>query len=318
MNRKKERYEPGYKYIRDEKKVDMNQYVNDFSKLPLSLVYGFKEPECQISILNKLFNDCLESHASKRRVKLTRPIAPWMKDPTIVSDHQKLELSRIKSHDNKNPKEHQKYLEDKKQYKKTIKDKENSFFGKAVSSKNPKTVWSSIDHILIEAQNLCNINQSGFGKGHSINTLLLKLRHCIRTAMKRNEVTLSILIDYSKAFDTTDHRILLEKLQNMNFAKNTIKIICIYLIERYQYVQIEDKRSTLIPILFGVPQGSILGSVLLNLYVAELADGHIPKPSSTLMTLFCIDIARSQRFMNVYFRSKKMWKNCYLGHNKTI
>ena len=44
-----------------------------------------------------------------------------------------------------------------------------------------------------------------------------------------------------------DHRILLEKLQYMNFAKNTIKIIFSYLIERYQYVQVEDKRSTLFP-----------------------------------------------------------------------
>ena len=96
----------------------MNQYVNDFSKLPLSL-YGFEEPEDQISTLNKLFTDCLESHAPTRRVKLTRPIAPWMKDPTIVSDRQKVEISRIKSRDSKNSKEHQKYLEDKKQYKKT-------------------------------------------------------------------------------------------------------------------------------------------------------------------------------------------------------
>ena len=63
-----------------------------------------------------------------------------MKDPTTVSDRQKLELSRIKSRDSKNPKEHQKYLEDKKQYKKTIKDKKNSFFREALSPKNPKTV----------------------------------------------------------------------------------------------------------------------------------------------------------------------------------
>ena len=49
-----------------------------------------------------------------------------MKDPTIVSDRQKLELFRIKLRDSKNPKKHQKYLEDKKQYKKTIKGKKNS------------------------------------------------------------------------------------------------------------------------------------------------------------------------------------------------
>ena len=89
----------------------MNQYVKDFSKVPLSSVYGLEEPEDQISTLNKLFTDCLESHArrvkltytSTRRVKLTCSIAPWIKNPTIVSDCQKLELSRIKSRDSKNP-----------------------------------------------------------------------------------------------------------------------------------------------------------------------------------------------------------------------
>ena len=68
----------------------MNQDVNDLSKLPLSLVYEFGELEDQISTLNKLFTGCLESHAPTCRVKLTHPTAPWMKDPTIISDCQKL------------------------------------------------------------------------------------------------------------------------------------------------------------------------------------------------------------------------------------
>ena len=60
LNIKKESYEPRYnKYIRDAKKIDMNQYVNDFRKLSLSLVFEFEEPEGQMSTLNKLFTDCL-------------------------------------------------------------------------------------------------------------------------------------------------------------------------------------------------------------------------------------------------------------------
>ena len=83
-------------------------------------------------------------------------------------------------------------------------------------------LWS-----FIKTQNLYSINQSGFRKGHSTNTLLLKLRDDIRMAMNRSEVALSILIDYSKAFDSIDNRILLEKLQNMSLAKNTIKFFVV-------------------------------------------------------------------------------------------
>ena len=49
----------------------------------------------------------------------------------------------------------------------------------------------------------------------------------MRTAMNRSEVTLSVLTDYSKAFDTIDHRILLETPQNMNFAKKLLKLFVV-------------------------------------------------------------------------------------------
>ena len=84
-------------------------------------------------------------------------------------------------------------------------------------------LWS-----FIKTQNLYySINQSGFRKGHSTNALLLKLRDDIRIAMNRSEVALSIFIDYSKAFNSIDNRILLEKLQNMSLAKNIIKLFVV-------------------------------------------------------------------------------------------
>ena len=114
--------------------------------------------------------------------------------------------------------------------------------------------------------------QSGFRKGHSTATLLLKFRDDIKKAMNANEVTLSVLIDYSKAFDTIDHVILLKKLISFGFSRRSTKLFTNYLTNRRQYVQIEDKKSKILPIYFGVPQGSILGPILFNLYVSELSD----------------------------------------------
>ena len=124
----------------------------------------------------------------------------------------------------------------------------------------------------IENNAIYNQNQSGFRKGHTTTTLLLKLRDDIIKAMNKSEVTLSILIDYSKAFDTIDHQTLVKTLVNLNFGESSIRIFMSYLSERYQYVQVDDKSSSLLPIHFGVPQGSILGPVLFNLYVTELSE----------------------------------------------
>ena len=156
----------------------------------------------------------------------------------------------------------------------------------------------------VETQNLYNINQSGFLKWYSTNTRLLKLQDDIRTAMNRSEVILSILIDYSKAFDTIDHRILLEKLQNMNVTS------------MYKYRK-RDQPYYLY--FFGVPQGSILGLALFNFICSRACRPYMfQKISSMPMTPLCIDIARCKHFRNVYLLSKKMWKSCYCGHNKTM
>ena len=112
--------------------------------------------------------------------------------------------------------------------------------------------------------------QSGFRPGHSTVTLLLKMKDEIHKSINRGEITLAALADFSKAFDTVNHHILLRKLELLNFSKNSILLIQSYLMERKQFVQINDRKSTLEEISYGVPQGSILGPVLFNLYVADM------------------------------------------------
>ena len=76
---KKERFQKRYKYVRDEKNLDMNKYMLDFKQLATSLVYAFDEPDDKISVLNKLLNQCISEHIPMTRVKFTRHPAPWMK-----------------------------------------------------------------------------------------------------------------------------------------------------------------------------------------------------------------------------------------------
>ena len=90
--------------------------------------------------------------------------------------------------------------------------------------------------------------------------------------MNKSEVTLAILIDFSKAFDTIDHNMLLEKLLKFTFSPQAIEIIFSYISDRKEYVQVDDKSSEMSNMSFGVPQGSILGPVLFNLYVADLSE----------------------------------------------
>ena len=423
MNVKKEKFEPRYKYIRDEKNFNLENFKHEFSQLPFNLSFAFDDPDDKLDILNKLILSCINHHAPIKRVKITRPIAPWMKDPRIVEAYRNLNTARTQY---AHLTDKTLYKAQKKLYKKTIKEVKHSFFRKVLSDKDSKKVWESVNKFLnsqhrrinhhpsdmnnyfsnlvsnltskenkqcdfesilnnlpkdkrenefrinhttyeevekiihelkndcssgydnipirlikpvsqyiispivdiintsidsktfpkqwkrarvcpvpkidnptklkdyrpisilpvmskiyervilkqlcsyIETNNLYCSTQSGFRKGHSTSTLLLKLRDDITKAMKKSEITLTILIDFSKAFDTIDHGVLLEKLYQLNFSRNAIEILSNYLRDRDQYVQIDDQISNYSPMNFGVPQGSILGPVLFNLYVIEL------------------------------------------------
>ena len=69
------RFQPRFKFLRNEKELDKNAFKENFSLLPLDVVYGLESPDDMVDALNSLIKDCLDRHSPLRRVKVARPPA---------------------------------------------------------------------------------------------------------------------------------------------------------------------------------------------------------------------------------------------------
>ena len=91
---------------------------------------------------------------------------------------------------------------------------------------------------------------------------LLKLIDDISNEVNNTIYSVGIFIDLSKAFDTIDHSLLIQTLQHYGVRGIVADWFVSYLANRSQYVKIDDTSSALLNVSCGVPQGSILGSLL--------------------------------------------------------
>ena len=118
----------------------------------------------------------------------------------------------------------------------------------------------------VNSNNLFNKLQSGFRKMHGTGTALLRILEDLRIAKGHGMVTVMVLLDYSKAFDTVIHPLLLAILRHLKFSEPSIKWFEAYLGHRQQSVIGDEKNSSWANNPLGVPQGSILGPLLYSLY----------------------------------------------------
>ena len=120
-----------------------------------------------------------------------------------------------------------------------------------------KFIANQLSKYFEDKYKLFHDNQYGFRTGLSTEYATIELTDRIISNMDRNEIPFSIFLDLSKAFDTLDHTILLQKLNHYGIDGKALQLCESDLTNRTQYVEINGVKSGALPITTCVPQGSI-------------------------------------------------------------
>ena len=130
-----------------------------------------------------------------------------------------------------------------------------------------RNIFGQIDTYMRDylSQYLC-----GFRKGYNTQSSLIIMLEKWRKALDKRNIAGGLLTDLSKAFDCLNHELLIAKLEAYGFDHNALNLIYSYLSNRKHRTKVNNAFSTWTNIMHGIPQGSILGPLLFNIYINDI------------------------------------------------
>ena len=170
----------------------------------------------------------------------------------------------------------------------------------------------------IDRYNILSSCQYGFRKGLGTTHAIIKFLSYIVPAYHEKIYCACFFLDLKKAFDTIDHKILLQKLNHYGFRGQCYEYLRSYFHNRKQYVKLNEYESDMMTVQSGVPQGSILGPLCFSLFINDL-----PLAVDALSVMFADDAAfvvTACSLPELYCKIQKLFDDIakYLSNNRLI